>query len=373
MPAPQISERAAAAAAGRLLSGKALLLTALAIGVGALGMGLSWLISRNTSLEPEVLIRYSIVLTVSVYAVVATLLVTQLTPAVRLRWSYGSPVTSAAVGLGCGVAFSLLLLAIVSTASGHLNPDPRIVLMMSEGDAPHILAVILISCVAAPQIEETLFRGVLLESLRPKGRGVAILISGLAFSVWHLTPSALRYYALMGAALGFLYSRRGLVCSMAAHFGFNGVLTVAAIAVVLSPGSTVVDGNLTLQAPRGWHKVHSNDALSTVQLRGPSGSSVGIIGLYTPTAPALDALEEQMVNGSLTTYNAGITVDSNSLRTVQLKNTSAAAVDLKVDGHAGTLVIAPHDGRTYELVFASAGSAKAKGDFAKMLASTQIG
>ena len=50
---------------------------------------------------------------------------------------------------------------------------------------------------------------------------IAIVISGLAFSVWHLTPSALRYYALLGAALGFLYSRRGLICSMAAHFGFK--------------------------------------------------------------------------------------------------------------------------------------------------------
>jgi membrane protease YdiL (CAAX protease family) len=306
-----------------------------------------------------------------VYAVVATLLVTQLTPTVRLRWSFGSPVTSAALGLGCGVAFSLLLLGIVSSASGHLNPDPRIVLMMSEGDAPHILAVVLISCIAAPLIEETLFRGVLLESLRPAGRGLAILVSGLAFSAWHLTPSALRYYALMGAALGFLYSRRGLVCSMAAHFGFNGVLTVAAIVVVLSPGRTVVDGNLTLHAPRGWHKVHQNNGISAVELRGPSGSTVGIVGLYTPAAPSLDTLEDRMVDGFLST-NPGITVDTNSLRTMRLQDTNAAAVDLKVDGHAGTLVIAPRDGMTYELVFASAGSTKAKVDFGKMLSSVQF-
>jgi membrane protease YdiL (CAAX protease family) len=370
---PHLSEQAAATAAGRLLSGKALLLTALAIGVGAVGMGLSWLISRNTSLEPEVLIRYAIVITVSVYVVVATLLVTQLTPAVRLRWSFGSPLTSAALGLGCGVTFSLLLLGGVSAASGHLSPDPRIVLMMSEGDLPHVLAVVLISCIAAPLIEETLFRGVLLESLRPKGPGLAILISALAFSAWHLTPSALRYYALMGAALGFLYSRRGLVCSMAAHFGFNGVLTVAAIIVVLSPGSSVVEGNLTLHTPRGWHKVHTKEVTPFVELRGPSASNVEILGLPTPTAPSLDTLEERLAGGSLSTYDPDIVVNNASIRTIRLGNLDAVAADMTVNGHFGTMVFAPQDGTTYELVFESAGSAKAKSDFEKMLASADIG
>jgi membrane protease YdiL (CAAX protease family) len=336
-------------------------------------MGLAWLISRNTSLEPEVLIRYSIVITVSVYAVVATLLVTQLTPSVRLRWTYGPAFTSTVLGLGCGVAFSLLLLGIVSGASGHLSPDPRIVLMMSEGDLPHILAVVLISCIAAPLIEETLFRGVLLESLRPKGRGIAILISGLAFSVWHLTPSALRYYAVLGIALGFLYSRRGLVCSMAAHFGFNAVLTVAAIIVVLSPGSTIVDGNLTLHTPRGWQKVHTSDVLPSVMLRGPSDSTVEIVGLPTPVAPTIEAIEGRMADGSLTTYYPDLTVDTKSLRTVQLEGARAAVVDLEVKGHAGTLVIAPRQGTSYELIFSGAGSTKAKGDFDKMLTSVKIG
>jgi membrane protease YdiL (CAAX protease family) len=370
---PQLSDRAAATAAGRILSGKALLLTALAIGIGAVGMGLSWLISRNTSLEPEVLIRYAIVITVSVYVIVAALLVTQLTPAVRLRWSYGSPITSIALGLGCGVAFSLLLVGGVSAASGHLSTDPRVVLMMSEGDLPHILAAVLISCIAAPLVEETLFRGVLLESLRPKGRGLAILISALAFSAWHLTPSALRYYALMGAALGFLYSQRGLVCSMAAHFGFNGVLTVAAIVVVLSPGSTIAEGNLSIHTPRGWHKTQPSIPTSSVQVRGPSGSTVEVWALPTPNTPSIDTLEERLTDGSLTHIDPDVDLNTSSVRTIRLGPIEAAAADLTVDGHSGTLVFAPHDGVTYELVFASAGSLKARSDFGKMLASAEIG
>jgi hypothetical protein len=53
-------------------------------------------------------------------------------------------------------------------------------------------------------------------------------------------------------------------------------------------------------------------------------------------------------------------------------NVDAVAADLTVKGHFGTLVFAPHDGTTYELVFGSAGSTKARGDFDKMLASAEL-
>ena len=230
---------------------RALVLTIGAIGVGAVMMGISYLLGENHSISPASYLRYAIVLTLALYAVVGLLVVTQITPSVRLRWHDGKPALGVAVGLIVGGGLSALILSIVSASAGHLDPDPRIVVLMSEGDAAHVIATVLITCAAAPLIEEVLFRGLLLESQRGRGTRVAIWISALAFAVWHLNPSALRYYALMGALLGLLYTQHGLTCSIAAHVGFNGVLTVAALSIVLSPGSPVSLDGLNAAAALG--------------------------------------------------------------------------------------------------------------------------
>jgi hypothetical protein len=118
--------------------------------------------------------------------------------------------------------------------------------------------------------------------------------------------------------------------------------------------------------------VQPKDATPLVQVTGPSASFVEIVGLPTPTAPSLDTIESRLADGTLSAYDPDLTVDDASIRTVQLGNVTAVAADLTIKGHFGTLVFAPHDGTTYEIVFASGGSAKAKSDFAKMLSSAQV-
>jgi membrane protease YdiL (CAAX protease family) len=177
------------------------------------------------------------------------MVVMQITPNVRLRWGGGSLPVRLATGVALGAGLSLVLLGLVSAAAGHLSPDPRIVLLMSEGDPTHIVLMVLITCIAAPLVEETLFRGLLLEALRPRGRGLAIVGSALAFAIWHFIPSALIYYGVLGAGLAAIYLWRGLAASMAAHAGFNGVLTVAAIVVVLGPAHPVAFGGVSFTAP----------------------------------------------------------------------------------------------------------------------------
>src|SRR6202012_999536 len=97
-------------------------------------------------------------------------------------------------GLAWGGGISGTLLTLVSLVAGHLEPDPRIVLLMSDGDATHIVITLLIACLAAPLVEETLFRGLLLESLRARGASTALVLSALAFAIWHFMPGALIYY-----------------------------------------------------------------------------------------------------------------------------------------------------------------------------------
>jgi len=284
-------------------------------------------------------------------------------------------VRGVAIGLLVGGGLSVLLLAAVSAAVGHLDPDPRIVVLMSEGDVPHIVAAILISCMAAPLIEEVLFRGVLLESQRYRGTGAAIWLSALAFAAWHLNPAALRYYALLGALLGWLYSRRGLACSMAAHLGFNGVLTLAALSVVLSSGPTVTLPGVSMQLPSGWTSASPQDLpreLSTfgdaVGYRGPSGAALVVASLNTPTAPTVDQLWDRF--GSMPFGGPGS--PGSSLEELQLPAGHAVEMKTKVGGHDLALVLVPHDGRSVEIVLDGAGSAKARSDLTRMLRSLRV-
>jgi membrane protease YdiL (CAAX protease family) len=317
------------------------------------------------------------VLTLGVYAVVGVLIVTQIAPTVRLRWRVGSPGLAVGTGLVVGGSLSLLGLGLVSAAAGHLNPDPRIVTLMSEGDAPHLLAAVLISCAAAPLVEEILFRGLLLESLRGRGTGLAIWISGAAFAVWHLNPAALRYYALMGALLGWLYVKRGLLCSMAAHLAFNGVLTVAALAVVLGAGPFVSSDGLSVHAARGWSTV-SLGSLPTsfgathgsFALRGPAGSSMVALSFPTELAPDVDSIATRLrasTGSALAPY-----LRTDSLRERRLPIGTVVEVDLQIAGSSGTIVFLPRAGRSYEIVFESAGSHKAAADFAHMLEALRV-
>ncbi|MGN0670438.1 MAG: lysostaphin resistance A-like protein, partial [Oscillospiraceae bacterium] len=58
--------------------------------------------------------------------------------------------------------------------------------------------------VIAPLFEEFWFRGMVLESLRPYGNGVAIFISALLFGLTHANFAQFFYAALMGIFLGYI-------------------------------------------------------------------------------------------------------------------------------------------------------------------------
>lgn len=80
-------------------------------------------------------------------------------------------------------------------------------------------------------------------------------MSSAAFSVAHLRFAQFRYYVALSLVLGWLYWRRGLVASVAAHACFNGMLVVAAVAA--SHGSPVVlfGGGASITVPAAWHTV----------------------------------------------------------------------------------------------------------------------
>jgi membrane protease YdiL (CAAX protease family) len=362
---------------GRMVSGRAFLLTIVAITVGALAMLASLRLSRS-QLDEATYIRYAAVLTMAVYAVVGLLVGTQITTSVRLRWTVRSPAIGIAIGLVVGAALSGLILAAVSESAGYLNPDPRMVVMMSEGDLPHLAAAFLVACAAAPLVEEVLFRGVLLESLRAKGTAVALVVSAAGFAVWHLSFNLvpLLYYTLLGLLLGWLYVRRGLVCSMAAHFGFNGVLAVAAATIVLGGGGTATADGLTVSLPQGWTAdIHVEPAYvgnehSAMFLTGPSGASIAISSYDSPVAPSIDRFSEQIRNPRFATIHPE--VEPSTLQVVDVPAGRVLEVDAVTGRDPSVYAELLHDGKSYELVFRSAGSPKALADFGPILRSLHV-
>jgi membrane protease YdiL (CAAX protease family) len=359
---------------GRLLDQRALRLVAIAIGLGGVMQVAGLLIGKDTNLEPSTLIAIDIVMTLAFYGVVGGMVVFQITPNIRLRWGDGALVVRLLTGLVLGAGLSGVLLALVSVAVGHLSPDPRFLVLMSEGDPTHIVLVVLLTCVAAPLVEETLFRGLLLESLRPRGSGLAIVVSALAFAVWHFIPASLVYYGLMGAGFAAIYLKRGLATSMAAHAGFNGVLTIAAITIVLAPAHQVGVGALTFTAPGGWSTVGSPitpTAQTLLDLHGPSSAEVAVVELPTTTVESADDIAQRLQDssGELAASLGGPVSD---VREISTPAGTAVEADIVLQSRAGDAVLLPAGGQVYELIFLNAGSVKAIEDFHRMLDSLQL-
>jgi membrane protease YdiL (CAAX protease family) len=356
-----------------MLSGKALALVAIAIGIGIVGTVVSWALGQNDRLEPESYIRYAIVITLAVYVLVGGLIVTRLVPGVSLKWHHGRPAQSILVGALIGLALGGGMVWLATASSGHLASDNRFVILMSEGDIAHIVVSLGIAVVCAPLVEETLFRGLLLESMRARSAAAGLLTSAACFALWHLNIAVvpLVYYSLMGCMLGTIYMKRGLAGSMAAHAGFNGVLTVAALAIVLAPATTITSGGISISAPGGWHR-HDTVADTALILEGPSEAALFVAEQPVPATPTTETMLSRIQAGLLSVNGIDLDVQADTAREVRLPAGPAVEVDINAQGHAGTLVYLPHSGAIVEVVFMSGGSMKARSDFPHMLDSLRV-
>ena len=356
-----------------MLSGRAARLVAVAIGLGVL-MQLVALYFQHDA--PAAQIRYDLVLTGTFYVVVGILVVSQITPEVRLRWKVGPVVSSVATGVAVGVGFGTLLLFLASSVTGHLAPDPRAVVLVSEGDVAHILCSFLILCVAAPLVEETLFRGLLLESMRGRDVGRAVVLSSLAFALWHLMPASLVYYMGLGALLAWVYLRRGLIGSMTAHACFNGVILAAAVYLALSPGPVVSAAGLTMHAPRGWHQVATTEAVTAsgvdVVLRGPDAATVVIRHVDRATPIPAAQLAALAASGGLSTLltQEGLQ-NADSAEVTTPVGPAVEAIGTEHGEHVDTILL-PVGTRVYVIAATDGGDAAASHAFRSMVASLQL-
>ncbi len=138
-------------------------------------------------------------------------------------------------GLGLLITFGLLQLQTLLLPDAPTPSHPAQT-MAGSGDLGVILSLYVLACIAAPILEETMFRGVLFRYLRESSRGlrtvksflVSALISSFMFAAIHPQGVA-TIPVLMGLAIGFCLIRewRGAILpSMVAH-GINNFLIVS--------------------------------------------------------------------------------------------------------------------------------------------------
>lgn len=111
---------------------------------------------------------------------------------------------------------------------GQGGSNPLLQTVLEEGDGVALSIFFITAAIAAPIFEEILFRGFLLPSLT-KYVPVwgAIGLSSLLFAIAHLSLSEVLPLAVLGAVLGFVYTRsRSLLAPMMLHSLWNSVTMV---------------------------------------------------------------------------------------------------------------------------------------------------
>lgn len=136
-----------------------------------------------------------------------------------------------------GLAFGVLVaIWIISAALGPLlHPDREQGLAPSTWEPAHAgaFAVNFFALAAiGPIVEELVFRGLGFSLLARYGQGIAILVVGAAFALWHGLIDALPVLFVFGAGLAYLRSRsESLYPCMILHAFFNALALTLAVTI----------------------------------------------------------------------------------------------------------------------------------------------
>jgi membrane protease YdiL (CAAX protease family) len=340
---------------------------AASIGLGLVVLIVS-LVTDDSSADVARRLTMGMALTVGLYGVVSLLVGSRLdAKVIRPRLVEGPVGRAIGIGLLCGAGAAIVVGALVSLLSGELSSDQDMVAIASERLWIPTLAVVFVAVVAAPLIEEVLFRGLLVESFRSRGRTSAILMGAVAFSFWHLNPAALRYYVLMGFLLGFLYWRFGLAGSISAHAAFNGVLVVLAFVTLLGGPEQVSRAGIVVDIPRSWHVVDETVAQGIdLAIESPTGSAM-VVERVRAAQLAIRGF------GSSQTALTRLPNGARDERRLTIDGGPAVRFDLTLpDGTESDVVVVPKGRGIFVLTLLDGGSAEAERRFAEMLGSLKL-
>ncbi len=116
---------------------------------------------------------------------------------VALVICYGIMIAGNLVGIG------------ITSVIGILKGSPVQNVLMNVLSGGSLWLIALFTVVAAPIVEELLFRKVICDKVVKYGQGTAVVVSGLMFGLFHLNLNQFVYAFLMGMFLAFLYVKTG--------------------------------------------------------------------------------------------------------------------------------------------------------------------
>jgi membrane protease YdiL (CAAX protease family) len=357
VPAPEVSESGIRAGEALAVTGLALL-ASLFLTLGMRGQQVD---------RYDTALRKGLVYTLFFYLVLGAALGCYVVARrVRLVWHRGSPLAALALGVPVGVLGGSLAVLLNSALRGRLAGDPNMELLVGGGGALRIFVALVVTSVLAPLVEETVFRGICAGSLRNAAAG--LWLSALAFAIWHMHPTALRYYAIMGLLLGRLWQKRGLLASMSTHACFNGVLTVAAIAATTGAATYADYGPLRFQLPGGWHAAGESTSIRAYQ--GPAGASLAFLTTPTPTGRSAEQVVESLQRSEGQT--TGFSLLPGSERVVAVHGVDAVVADVTVQAQPGHLLVVPVGTTLYNVVVITGGSPSGERDWNALARSLEV-
>jgi membrane protease YdiL (CAAX protease family) len=291
----------------------------------------------------------------------------------RPRWLRGNRQTAAVLGIEVGLASAAGLILLFWIGSGGPMLDPSVEAIVSEGTIARTLLAFLLIAVAAPLIEELLFRGVVAESLARNGAAVAVGVSSVMFALAHLR--SLPYYTGCGVVLGLLYWKRGLWASIAAHATFNGCLVMLAVVVAFGPARLLSSSGVTVEAPASWQLAPEEAAVAagaSFALDGPGDSSFLVRREQIPGGARipLDELASAYNDGT-----APLPPESRltgSAEVTSLPAGRALELEVNIAGHDGVILLLPKRGTVWMIEVAISGSQRAEREYPEILESLTL-
>ena len=140
----------------------------------------------------------------------------------------GAAVLLCLVG-GCGLAFAISLVG-----SRLIDPKTRLPIQELLQDRQSVLLVMVLAVLAAPLVEETIFRGYIYPVVaRSFGVPAGVLVTGILFGLLHAMQlggawGLVTLLAVVGIVLTYVRARTGTVlASYLLHLGYNSMLFVS--------------------------------------------------------------------------------------------------------------------------------------------------
>ncbi len=150
-------------------------------------------------------------------------------------------------GLGQIVNILTMIVTVIITSSSDLNDSFNTVTDIQPPDMASAWYLLFTLAVIAPVFEEFIFRGVLMDALKPYGNGLAIFVTGILFGLYHGNFNQLFYTAAIGIALGYIANvTKSIVPTTIIHAIFNSVSGILLLLMTTpSVQEYVMNGNMS--------------------------------------------------------------------------------------------------------------------------------